>query len=188
MAEILELPRGRHNQPGYFSLANLPQRGSVATQAYGAGWEELDRIFKFYRGQFVVVTGVAGQGKSTFLLNMLTKIAREKGVRSFLYVPENEAHLHEKLQKIWGADEESFQHFCESQCFIQSAVPATHNDPPHTLDWVLDQATVAVKKDSVEVVMIDPWNELDRAKPRDTFVERLHRGVPAAYQTILPHI
>jgi predicted ATP-dependent serine protease len=109
MAEILELPRGRHNQPGYFSLANLPQRGSVATQAYGAGWEELDRIFKFYRGQFVVVTGVAGQGKSTFLLNMLTKIAREKGVRSFLYVPENEAHLHEKLQKIWGADEESFQ-------------------------------------------------------------------------------
>jgi len=62
---------------------------------------------------------------------------------------------------------DNFQHFCESQCFIQSAVPATFNDPPHTLDWVLDQATVAVKKDSVEVVMIDPWNELDRAKPRD---------------------
>jgi twinkle protein len=170
MAEVIELPRGRHNQPGYYSLADLPQRGSVATQAYGAGWWELDRIFKFYRGQFVVVTGVAGQGKSTFLLNVLTKVARERGVKSFLYVPENEAHLHEKLEKIWGADEQSFQHFCESQCFIQSAVPATYNDPPHTLDWVLDQATVAVKKDSVEVVMIDPWNELDRAKPRDTLL------------------
>jgi twinkle protein len=168
MAEIVPLPGvHRHDQPGYFSLAELPQRGSVATQAFGSGWWELDQIFKFYLGQFVVLTGIAGHGKSTFLLNVLLKIAREKGVSSFLYVPENEAYLRDKLLKIWPGDEASFQHFADSQCFVQSAVPHQLDEPAHTLDWVLDRAAVAVERDNAEVVVIDPWNELDRAKPRD---------------------
>jgi twinkle protein len=165
MAEIIKLHH-RHDQPGYFSLAELPQRGSVAKQAFGSGWWELDQIFKFYLGQFVVVTGIAGHGKSTFLLNVLVKIAREKGVRSFMYVPENEAYLRDKLLKIWG-DEATFEHFAESQCFVQSAVPDAYDGRPKTLDWVLEKAVVAIERDKVEVVLIDPWNELERAKPRD---------------------
>ena len=166
MAEVIELNRGRHNQPGYFSLADLPQRGSVADQAFGSGWWELDQIIKFYHGQFVIVTGIAGHGKSTFLLNVLTKMARDRGCKSFLYVPENEAYLRDKLLKIWG-NEESFEHSAESQCFVQSAAPNDYDQSPRTLKWVLDQAVVAVERDGVEMVMIDPWNELDRAKPRD---------------------
>ena len=158
--------RGRHGQVGYYSLAELPQRGSVEKQAFGSGWWELDRIFKFYLGQFVVVTGIAGHGKSTFLLNVLLKIARDRGVRSFMYVPENEAYLRDKLLKIWG-DEATFEHFAGTQCFIQSAVPDNYDDAPRTLDWVLEKAVAAIEKDKVEVVLIDPWNELDRAKPRD---------------------
>ena len=48
----------RHGQPGYFSLAELPQRPSIAAHAISTGWWELDQIFKFYRGQFVVCTGI----------------------------------------------------------------------------------------------------------------------------------
>jgi twinkle protein len=148
----------------YCSLANLPQRGSVDKQAFGTGWWELDQIFKFYLGQFVVVTGIAGHGKSTLLLNMLVKIAREKGVKSFLYVPENEAYLRDKLRKIW-ANDATFEHFEESQCFVQSAAPDDYDDRPHTLAWVLEKAHAAVIGEHVEIVVIDPWNELDRAKP-----------------------
>lgn len=166
MAEVVEFPTAhRHGQPGYFSLADLPQRGSVAKQAFGSGWWELDQIFKFYLGQFVVVTGIAGHGKSTFLLNVLLKIAREKGVRSFLYVPENEAYLRDKLLKIWGEYDPAFQHFADSQCFVQSAVPHQIDEPAHTIEWVLERAAAAVDRDNVEIVVIDPWNELDRAKP-----------------------
>lgn len=169
MSEVIELAshRGRYGQAGYFSLADLPQRGSVAKQAFGAGWWELDQIFKFYLGQLVVVTGIAGHGKSTFLLNIILKIAREKGVKSFLYVPENEAYLRDKLSRIWGTSQDTFQHFCEHQCFIQSAIPEGDDRPAHTIDWVLNQAEIAVERDNVEIVMIDPWNELDRAKPRE---------------------
>lgn len=167
MSNVHPLPGiHRHDQPGYFSLADLPQRGSVAKQAISTGWWELDQIFRFYLGQFVVVTGIAGHGKSTFLLNVLLNLARKDGMKSFLYVPENEQYLRDKLLKIWG-DERTFEHFAESQCFVQSAVPDDYDQRPRTLNWVLEKAIVAIERDNVEVVLIDPWNELDRARPKD---------------------
>ena len=153
-------------KPNSYWLSDLPQRGSVAKQAFGVDWWEFDQIFKFYLGQFVVVTGIAGSGKSTFMLNLLLRLARQHGTKSFLYVPENEAYLREKLRLIWGNDN-TFDYFASQQCRIQSAMPSQLDEPPHTMHWVLDQAADAVREHKIEVVMIDPWNELDRAKPRD---------------------
>jgi twinkle protein len=154
------------NQPGYFSLADLPQRGSIAGCSFGTEWWELDQIFRFYLGQFVVVTGMAGHGKSTFLLNVLANIARKQERRSFLYAPENEMYLREKMRKIW-ANDESFHVFSERQCFVQSAVPDYYDARPKTLDWVLGMAVRAIEVEGVDIVMIDPWNELERARPKD---------------------
>ncbi len=165
-AEIHELP-DLSVPMGMYSLADLPQRGSVAKQAFGSGWPELDAILKFYLGQFIVLTGIAGHGKSTFMLNVLLKLALEKSVGSFLYVPENESHLHEKLRGIWRGTEQQFQHFRRSQCTIQSSIQHAQYEPAHTIDWVLDRAAWAVAHRSSEFVFIDPWNELDRARKRD---------------------
>lgn len=167
MAEIIPLPGVyRHDQAGYFSLADLPQRPSIEQHAWGTGWWELDQIFKFYDGQFVIVTGIAGHGKSTFLLNVLCNIAREFSIKSFMYVPENEGHVQQKLRRIWNNDD-TFGAFAAQHCFVQSAV-AEFDPRAHTLKWVLERAIVAVERDGVRVILIDPWNELDRARPRDT--------------------
>ena len=155
----------RHNQPGYYSLAELPQRGNVADIAVSTGWWELDQIWRPYPGQFTVVTGIAGHGKSTLMLNVLCNMAKKHGTRSFLYVPENEGHMRDKLADIWGKVE-GFSYFCSDQCFIQSAQPNRYDDAQHTLAWVLDKAAVAVERDHVDMVLIDPWNELERAKDR----------------------
>lgn len=157
---------GRYGVPGLFSALDGPSRGSVAEQAFGAGWWELDEIFKFYLGQFVLVTGIAGHGKSTFLFNVVAKLAREKGVKSFLYVPENEGYLRDTFAKMW-VNKATFDHFCKEQCFVQFAAPQYSGDKSKTLQWVLDRATVAVVRDKVELVLIDPWNELEQAKPRE---------------------
>ena len=152
---------------GLYALQDLPQRGSVSKQAFGVGWPELDAILKFYLGQFLVVTGIAGHGKSTLMLNLLLRLAMGRRVGSFLYVPENEGHLKDKLRKIWTGGEREFEHFCRSQCVVQSAVPHLQYEPAHTIDWVLDKAAWAVEHRGVEIVLIDPWNELDRARKRD---------------------
>lgn len=168
--ELVKIPNlHRHGQPGYFSLKDVPQRVSVASQSYGTGWWELDQIWRLYPGQFNVVTGIAGHGKSTFLLNVICNLAHDQGVRSFLYVPENEGHLRDKMRGIWGT-RQGFDVFCEHQCFLQSAIPDRYDSNPRTLDWVLDKAIVAMERDNVDVIMIDPWNELERAKPKDTLM------------------
>ena len=156
----------RHGQPGYHSLAELPQRGRVSEITASTGWPELDEIFKIYPGQFTMVTGVAGHGKSTLLLNIICNIARTQSIKSFLYVPENEGHIQEKLRLIWG-DRPGFSKFASEYCFVQSAAPEAYDSVPKTLQWVLDRATVAVQRDGVELLLIDPWNELERSKPKD---------------------
>lgn len=151
---------------GMFTLADLPQRGSVADLAFGVGWHELDEIFKLYPSQFVVVTGKAGQGKSTFVLNCLVKLAYERGMSSFLYVPENESNLRDKLRRLWSRDDASFEFLARSKFIIQTSV-RDEDHPAHTMPWILHRAAQVVESHKVEVVMIDPWNELDRAKPKD---------------------
>lgn len=155
----------RHDQPGYHALADLPQGWSVAAIAKSTGWWELDQIWKLYPGQFVVVTGIAGHGKSTFLLNVVCNVAQQ-GMKSFLYVPENEAHIRDKLSWIWG-DRPEFEVFSNLQCFVQSSVPDRYDAEPRTLDWILNKAIVAIEEDGVSLLLIDPWNEIERAKPKD---------------------
>jgi twinkle protein len=156
----------RHDQPGYHALADLPQKNSVASITKSTGWPELDEIWKIYPGQFNVVTGIAGHGKSTLLLNVICNVACEHGMKSFLYVPENEAHIREKFSLIWG-DRQNFDVFSNLQCFVQSSVPNRYDDAPRTLDWVLDKAITAIEQDGVSLLLIDPWNEIERAKPKD---------------------
>lgn len=157
---------GRYGQDGYYSLAQLPQRGTVRDIVVSSGWPEFDEIWKLYPGQFTMVTGVAGHGKSTLLQNIICNVYRIRGIKSFLYVPENEGHVFEKLKLIWR-DQPGFDEFAAEGCFIQSAEPATFNSEPKTLDWVLRQAITAIEEDGVELILIDPWNELERARPKD---------------------
>jgi twinkle protein len=166
MAEIVEFP-DMIPPDGLYALSDLPQRGSIAKQAFGSGWHELDQILKFYLGQFLVLTGIAGHGKSTFILNVMLKMALEKGVGSFMYVPENEGHLQEKLRNIWTGSEQNFEHFSNTQCTIQSAISQTQYEPARTIDWVLGRAEWAVAHRKAEIVLIDPWNELDRAREKN---------------------
>jgi twinkle protein len=156
----------RHGQPGYHALIDLPQRGRVSDIAVSTGWPEFDEIWKLYPGQFTMVTGVAGHGKSTLLLNVICNIARAEGMKSFLYVPENEAHVLEKLRLIWG-QRPNFEKFARDYCFVQSSTPEAYDSAAKTLQWVLDRAVVAVERDGVHLLVIDPWNELERAKPKD---------------------
>jgi twinkle protein len=158
----------RHGQIGLYSLADLPQRPPLSSVAYGSGWWELDELFKFYPGQLLIVSGISSHGKSTFLMNVLLKLAGNRDTRSFMYVPENEDELRETMRRIWTGPDNQFRRIARENIFVQSSLPEdNYDDPPRTMSWVLDQATITVLRDQVGIVLIDPWNQLDRAKPKD---------------------
>ena len=153
----------RQKERGYFSLRDVAQRADVSTISLGTGWWELDQIWKIYPGQFTVATGIPGHGKSTFLLNVICNLYREHSVRSLLYMPENEPHLRSKLKRIWG-DKPGFDEFSDN-CFVQSAASEHYDDAPQDLSFILDRAVSAIKRDEAGLLLIDPWNELEHAKP-----------------------
>ena len=155
----------RHGQRGLFALAELPQRAPVGGSAVTPGWDVLSDLWKLYPGQFTIVTGSPGHGKSTLILNVVCNVAKLHGWGSYLYVPENEAFLRYKMRRIYGG--QGYREFSERQCFVQSAEVQSYNQEPKDLHWVLERAIVAVKNDGVKLLVIDPWNELEHAKPRD---------------------
>jgi twinkle protein len=167
ITHALEMLKGghRHEQRGYFALSELPQKPEIGDAAISPGWDVLAELWKIYPGQFTIVTGTPGHGKSTLVLNVVCNIARTHGYRSFLYVPENEAFLQYKLRRIYGGH--GFADFAQDQCFVQSAEVQSYDQQPRTLGWVLDRAVVGIRRDGVRLLVIDPWNELEHAKPRD---------------------
>lgn len=151
---------------GLYFLNEIPQRGSISEITIGTGFPELDEIWKLYPGQLTICTGIAGHGKSTLLLNVICNIARQHDVTSLLYVPENEGHILEKLKLIWG-NRPGFDDFAAHQCLIQSAQVEYIGAPHKTLKWVMERAVKAVERYNAGLVLIDPWNELERVKPKD---------------------
>jgi twinkle protein len=150
-------------QPGTYFLRDLPQGGSVEKISVSSGWEELDEIWKCYPGQFTIISGIAGSGKSTFCQNLVMRYAQIHRMVSWLYVPENELHIRKKFSLLWGNDV-AWEDFISKRCLVQSSMPEYYDDEPKTLPWVLDQAVWAIQNHSVDLVIIDPWNELERAK------------------------
>jgi KaiC/GvpD/RAD55 family RecA-like ATPase len=74
----------------------------LSESVVSTGWEELDKILKIYPGQFIVTTGTAGSGKSTFLFNLIINLCWKNQTKAWLYVPENEMNLLQKLEKMFG--------------------------------------------------------------------------------------
>jgi twinkle protein len=159
----------RHGIAGYYALADLPQRQPLSQSVLGTGWEELDKIFKIYPGQLVIVTGNAGSGKSTFVFNLLINLSWHHKFRHWIYAPENELNLFEKMQNVFGdaKDGSLFGRFAHTQCFVQSSNYEHYNDAPRDIEFILGHAYEAWMRDKINLATIDPWNELERAKLKD---------------------
>lgn len=167
MNEQIKIPNHLKTLYGLFPVAIVPQSKPVSDIALESGWWELDQIFRVYPGQFVVATGKPGHGKSTFLFNLILKLCERNGKRAFMYVPENEQHIREKFRRIYDGSDEDFAALAYEHLYVQCAGYEHYDDQPHTIDWILDAAFGALQTYGVDIVMIDPWNELERAKKRD---------------------
>jgi twinkle protein len=163
------VPFPRHGIPGYYALADLPQAAPLSESTLGTGWEELDKILKIYAGQFIVCTGNAGSGKSTFLFNLIINLCWFHGKRAWLYVPENEVNLLQKMDRMFGDQPQGarFGQFAQTRCFVQSSNYAHYNDEPRDIEWILGNAWASYEKDKTSIFLIDPWNELERARQTD---------------------
>lgn len=172
---------------GLYRLNEYPSLPEVKT--YSTGWPTLDRHLRVFAGEFMVVTGVPGHGKSVFVDNLLINLAELHGWRAAIFSPEmptvpqhrdrmrkirlRRHHGDVRPQELAAAD----AWLSEMFVFIDSD-PTGDQDEEFDLDWILDRATDAVLRDGVRVLVIDPWNEVEHARKRDeTMTEYTGRSI-----------
>jgi twinkle protein len=124
--------------------------------------------FKCRLGDFSVVTGTPGFGKSTFVNDLFCGIAQDNHLTvawaSFEQEPQRD---HRRSLRSWFTGRREIDLLPEERGHADRWIDAQHvflvprEDEDATLDWLLEKMEVAVSRYAARIIVIDPWNELE---------------------------
>lgn len=172
--------------PGLYSLDSYPDVSTPKT--FHTGWLGLDAHLRLWRGEFVVVTGIPGHGKSLLTLNMvinLCRIHRHKVAVASFEMPvkpylRDIFRIHLRGQQSNGYDwREADSWISDKIKFIDPAPvgAVTGSDADPTLEWILDLAETAVIREGVHWLLLDPWNQIVHDMDRHGSAEYQRRAI-----------
>lgn len=157
---------------GVYRMSDLPPVRPVTPVSIGMAG--LERHYRVRLGDFCVITGIPGHGKSTFIDEVCGRLALQHGwttaFASFERRPQIDHRrnlrtffhgckvMHQSEEEIERADAWIDQRFV----FI---VPSEDDDV--TLAWLLERAAAAIVQHGAKVIVVDPWNEMDHIRPPD---------------------
>lgn len=156
----------------YFELSELPEL--VEPRSYTTGILGMDRHWKLRLGDTTVITGIPGHGKSSFVNEACCRMAQIHGWRTVFYSPEQVAQTDHRraLRSFYAERLEIDMHDHEKEAADQwinkhfgFIVPSDERDV--TLDWLLPIAKSAILRKEAQILVIDPWNEMDHTRPPD---------------------
>lgn len=163
---------------GVYRMSDLPPY--PVRQAYRTGFDWLDRHYRIRMGDFAVITGRPGDGKSTWVNDLACRVAElhnwRIAIASFEQHPQAD---HRRALREWycqcpltdetGREIAAPDKVAEADRWIDEhfvfIVP--DDDDLTDIGWTLDKAATAVIRHGCRMVVIDPWNELDHSRPHD---------------------
>lgn len=137
----------------------------------------LDPYYTVVPGQWTVLTGIPGHGKSNFLDALMVNLATHDDWRFGIFSPENQPiarHFASIMEKYFQAPFDlgknnriSEDQKEEGKDWLQKhfSVILPHEDDSWSIDGVLELAKVLVYRRGIKGLVIDPWNELDHSRP-----------------------
>ncbi|GIL70616.1 hypothetical protein Vretifemale_1330 [Volvox reticuliferus] len=172
-------------------IAAYFQRQDPLQLGVTTGWSCLDPFYRVAPGELTIVTGVPNSGKSEWLDALMVNLAENHGWAFALCSMEKQPlpHLKALIEKRVRKPFRPVTRMTPSGPQMVGAmsleeVVAGFNwlaDHFHlirydeeddtgapTIDWVLQKARTAVLRFGIRGLLIDPYNELDSRRPRDT--------------------
>ena len=160
---------------GLYRLADFPDL--PRPQTYSTGWRWLDEYLRVWLGSLVLVTGIPGHGKTTFVSALVLNVALENDwtvcFASFELVP---APFHRDVIRQYlkrkPASEQNQRETVDADAWINENVVFIAQSPKDEeqefdLDQILDLAAIAATRDGIKVFVLDPWNEVEHRRARD---------------------
>jgi len=154
---------------GLFKMSDLPPMQESCQIKMGD--DVLDYFIRVRRGDFHVLTGIPGMGKSTWINDMACRLALESGVVTAFFSPEQRTQIdHRRALRwrytgsppgTWTAMEEIAADNWIDDHFVFMVEP---DDEDADLQWWFDTAMGAILRHNATVLIIDPWNELEHRR------------------------
>lgn len=132
-----------------------------------AGWQEFDRLLRFDDAGFTVITGIPGHGKSTWLNNLIIRMANRHGWRGGMFTPEmqpNRILMAQLAELVTGKGIRSVpvDEFNAAMDWLADHFWVMKIDEIEvTIDGILEKATQLVKFYGINFLVIDPWNYIE---------------------------
>ncbi len=140
------------------------------------GWLGVDTYYTVEPGEFTVVTGIPGHGKSEWLDALALNLAMQQGWRFAICSPENDPvayHVEKLLEKHIGepfrvgpSERMSPKQVAVGLQWLEDHVTFIMPTDRLSIPEVLDRATILVRRRGVQGLIIDPFNEFDHTRPR----------------------
>ena len=166
---------------GVYKLEDLPDEPPIVPVSTGFG--ALDDLIKVFYPSFMVVTGFAGSGKTTWTNQVAANLAALHGwkvaIASFEmrirpFVTDTLAATYRDLGGRRNEDE------WINDNFVFIAPEPGEDNEEFDIDWLIDRAITAVVRYGIRVLVIDPWNEIDHAQgKRESLTEYTGRAIRA---------
>lgn len=182
-AEVLRIVRHAKEYPvsGIYTFSGLPPEPDLVPLT--TGWGRLDTFIRPFFPAFMVVTGTAGSGKSTWVNQLVAQMSilhrLSVGIASFEmrinpFVSEVLLNVYKEKRK---PEAEKMQWLEDNFVFI---APEPMEERLYDLDWLIEKASAAVIRSGIRVLVIDPWNEIEHsARKYESLTEYTSRAIQA---------
>lgn len=171
---------------GLYRLSDFPERGEV--RAYSVGVEPINDMIAIVPGTLTVITGYANMGKSTLLNSIIGHTLMnhfpvcvasfETDVKPILRDGLRMAMMQCSKHDLTTLDCSDVDDILEQRLSIISQ--SVEEDMELDIERFLDLCTLAVRRNGVKMVVLDPWNELEHKRRSDeTETDYIGRAIRA---------
>jgi twinkle protein len=157
------------------------------------GWGGLDAYYRVVPGQWTLVTGIPGHGKSEWLDALMVSLAKNSKWRFAIFSPENEPlelHCAKIMEKIVGkpfsvgpTERISREEKDRAIAWMNARFGFVRSDAQDIIS-ILNEASQwvqALEHSFKNGIVIDPWNELEHYRPSNLseaeYISQTLRGV-----------
>ncbi len=137
------------------------------------GWTSMDDVYRVMPGEWTLVTGIPGHGKSEWLDALIVNLARQYGWTFAMFSPENQPpkyHAEKIAEKFVGksfaagwAHRMSLSEARDALAWIDAHITFVQPAMP-TIEELLSIGRQLVLRHGIRGFVIDPWNEIDHSR------------------------
>lgn len=155
---------------GIYRMSELPP--VLEQEKHVIGMMDLSKHYNIRKGDFCVLTGTPSHGKTSFMNEVACRMAMNHNWNIAFASFEQKPQLdHRRNLRSWfnskRVKDMNTKEIQEADTWIDKhftfIVP--DEDDEINLQWVLEKVATAKIRNNAELIVIDPWNEMDHTRP-----------------------